>query len=180
MTFGTSASTRRVPPRTAWFSALSKADMAWALVLMSGVVLLTVAVIGLLLQQHFNTHWQRVPYAIAGLALIWCAAGVCLLYRKPQHVQDGPQPLDQHVPQHHIPAAVPAPVPDVSTLQSDEPWELRAFWSQSMAASHYAVPSREHQGDFAAQPDEDGAMQVIATIEGDRPLRPISLFGSVQ
>lgn len=173
-----------------------------AIYLIVGCALAVLSLIGVAYSEQLSDSQAWLPYAAMTSMVLWFALGGWVIHHKQRKVNDSHHAYSAYVQRHAI---APIERPTVESLTSDEPWELHAFWGaqpntsqkQDAAASKLhsqpswsysnipaaaqiprAIPVSTAASRRASAPLLD--LEVIATIEGNRPLRPISLFGSVQ
>lgn len=173
-------------PRDALFSAHSTSAVALTIYLIVGSALAAAAMAGMGYAQQLEGGLAWLPYAALLAMLLWFAAGAWVMKRQQRKVKACAQRYNAYVHRHaHVPSA-PA---NGASLPTDEPWELRAFWSQSLAASASAALVPTPAAPRATTPARASAhlqtaavpaVRLSAALVKCRPARPVSLFGAYQ
>lgn len=183
-------------PTDALFSAHFKSAVLMAIYLMGGAALTAGTLIGLVYSEQLSDAWALLPYALMAAMVLWFGLGAWAIKKHQQQVQRCDHRYHAHIQRHTANRQ-----PTVADLASDEPWELRAFWGHYWADA--AAPTQPTQTSYApvqrtpamspAMPqavrtgngvqyatDTSLEVELIASMTEHKPLRPISLFGSVQ
>lgn len=179
-------------PTDALFSAHFKSAALMAIYLIGGVALTLGALIGVGYTEQLQGAWALLPYALMAAMVLWFGLGAWAMKKHQQQVQ-----LRDRSYQAYIQRNAASSKPTVADLASDEPWELRAFWGHGWADapvpaqpshSSYAPAQRTPSMPRTARATNTGShatetsleVGLIASMTEHKPLRPISLFGSVQ
>ena len=200
--FSSLSSSSSKHPRAALLNAHLQSSITLAIYLIVGCALAALSLIGVAYSDQLHASQTWLPYASMLSMVLWFTLGTWVINYKQCKVNDSHRTYSADVQCHAI---APLERPTVEPLTLDEPWELHAFWGaqpttsqkQDAAASKLhsqpswsysnipasaqiprAIPVSTAASRRASSPLLD--LEVIATIEGNRPLRPISLFGSVQ
>ena len=189
-------------PRTALLNAHLQSSVVLAIYLIVGSSLAVLSLIGVAYTDQLEAEQAWFPYAAMAGMLLWFTAGAWVINHKKRKIEACQQAYSAYVQRHATPTIER---PTVESLTSDDPWELHAFWGAQQHTARSPRTGSSHlrnapkawsysQIPAAAQipravPASTAALdgtspmldfEAIATIEGNRPLRPISLFGSVQ
>ena len=170
-----------------------------AIYLIVGCALAVLSLIGVAYSEQLSDSQTWLPYAAMTSMVLWFALGAWFLHQHQRKLDTCHNTYSSYI-QRHTSQAIKRP--SIESLTSDEPWELQAFWAEQYKSrpshnkpTHHAQPSVSFTKIPAAAqipraiPPSAAAwdasatlndIEVIATVEGHRTLRPISLFGSVQ
>lgn len=184
-------------PRDALLNAHLKSSVLLAIYLIVGCALAVLSLLGVGYATQLTGLWTWLPYASMAAMVLWFALGGWVITQHQRKLQTTSRTYSNYVQRH----TRPTPSPATTSLVDVEPWELRAFWGTApqpakpvpstatrphlplsytkvpnSALIPRSTPAATAAWDAAAAQDID----VIATIEGHQPLRPISLFGSAQ
>ena len=187
-------------PRVSLLDAHLQSSVLLAVYLIVGCALAVLSLIGVAYTEQLNGAQALLPYAAMAVMVLWFSLGALVIKKHQRKLDNCHNHYSAYVQRHARPEAERT---TVESLTSDEPWELQAFWGKqkhcnpiprptaqrhtqptwssthipSAAQTPRAVPSSTAAWDEAATMHD---IEVIATVEGNRTLRPISLFGSVQ
>lgn len=179
-------------PTDALFSAHLKSSVFMAVYLIGGASLTAAALVGVGYTEQLRGTWALLPYALMAAMLLWFGLGAAVLNKQKQQLERCDQRYNAHINQR-----TPTVAPTVAPPDADEPWELRAFWGNDepraatapvRAYTHAAVaqlpsataPASRTGSKTSHSNATELELELIACMTEHKPLRPISLFGSVQ
>lgn len=179
-------------PSDALFNAHFTSSVLMAVYLIGGASLAAVALLGVAYSPQLIGTWALAPYALMVTTLLWFTLGALLIHKHEQHLEHCSRTSNTCANRYAPPAQ-----PTATPYQLDEPWELRAFWGHA-ASSPSTTIARAHAGPAVVQATASNArtartassatygvantleVDLIASMNEHKSLRPISLFGSVQ
>ena len=191
-------------PSDALFRAHLQSSILMAVYLIVGAALTVVAaLLGLANPIPLQGNWGMLPSALMVTVLLWFGAGALLLHWHQKHLQRCVHDYQASLPCHTLHSRTKAqPTAVTPTAVASAPWELRAFGGHAAgSAQRHAqtaqVPSPVHLSppawpaprqattsnafsDNAAPATNTLEVDLIASMTEHKPLRPVSLFGSVQ
>lgn len=178
-------------PADALLRAHLRSAVLMAIYLTGGVVLTIAAWVGVGYTEQLRSTWVLLPYALMAAMALWFGLGAWAMQKHQQHVLRCDRSYHAYLQRNTVHRK-----PTVADLTSDEPSELRAFWSHEWAdavstqpahttaapaqpttAMPHAAHADNTAGHTTQQPLE---FELIASMTEHKPLRPISLFGAVQ
>lgn len=188
MTFASPDIAYTTHPTDALFSAHFKSSVLMAVYLIGGAAITTAALVGVGYSKQLTGTWALLPYGLMAVMLLWFGMGAWVMKRQQQQVQRCDRRYTAYMNRQRK-----APASSAAELPSDEPWELRAFWAQLGADTSAPAATAQRSASTTlptnsasyaqAQPHSAAAtmeVTLMASMTEHKPLRPISLFGSVQ
>lgn len=171
-------------PRDALLRAHLKSSVSMAVYLIGGTALAITAFVAFGVAQQLSSAWALLPHAVAASTLLWVGLGAVVIHLQKQQLERDSIAYSAHVKRHaQNTPGLSAPQP-----ASDAPWELHAFWNpcpkgpstmkQPLYTNAHSSNTTTACTDFNAATTLE--VDLIASMTEHKPLRPISLFGSVQ
>lgn len=178
-------------PSNALLNAHFKSSVLMAVYLIGGVGWTGAALVGVGYTEQLHGTWALLPYALMAAMVLWFGMGALLLHKQEQHIELCDRSYRAYVKRQAFTTKL-----SVAKPSADAPKELGAFWgpyshSASPTAGTSFLPVFVQPGNSIARSRTTAKtaahgtattleVDLIASMTEHKPLRPISLFGSVQ